>query len=160
FEHKGLLRGRSERIVHDAGASSFLYPFLAEREDDLESVVADVRDSILQKAEQAGALRVQTLRDGEPALRAAARELRERLDAGGRVLALGNGGSATDAMDAVADLRLPPHGWPARPGIDLTEDPGILTAIANDVSEEAIFARQVIAHGRPGDALLAFSTSG
>jgi D-sedoheptulose 7-phosphate isomerase len=160
FEHRGLLRGRSERIVHDAGASSFLYPFLAEREDDLESVVADVRDSILQKAEQAGALRVQTLRDGEPALRAAARELRGRLDAGGRVLALGNGGSATDAMDAVADLRLPPHGWPARPAIDLTEDPGILTAIANDVGEEAVFARQVIAHGRPDDALLAFSTSG
>ena len=54
-------------------------------------------------------------------------------DAGGRVLALGNGGSATDAMDAVADLRFPPAGWPSRAAIDLTEDPGILTAIANDV---------------------------
>jgi D-sedoheptulose 7-phosphate isomerase len=160
FEHKGLLRGRSERVVHDTGASSFLYPFLAQQEDDLEAVVADVQSSILEKATQAGALRVQTLRDGELELRAVARSLRERLDAGGRVLALGNGGSATDAMDAVADLRAPPRGWPARAGIDLTEDTGILTAIANDVGEESIFARQVIAHARPDDALLAFSTSG
>jgi D-sedoheptulose 7-phosphate isomerase len=160
FEHRGLLRGRHRRVAHDAGAASFLYPFLAEREDDLEAVVADVRGSILAKAEQAGALRVQTLHEGEPTLRAAARELRRRLDGGGRVLALGNGGSATDAMDAVADLRSPPPDWPARAALDLTADPGVLTAIANDVGTEAIFARQLIAHGRPGDALLAFSTSG
>ena len=38
FEHRGLLEGRSERRVHDAGASSFLYPFLDEREDDLDAV--------------------------------------------------------------------------------------------------------------------------
>jgi D-sedoheptulose 7-phosphate isomerase len=63
-------------------------------------------------------------------------------------------------MDAVADLRDPPHRWPARPAIDLTEDPAILTAIANDIGVEAIFARQIIAHGRAGDVLLAQSTSG
>ena len=76
------------------------------------------------------------------------------------MLALGNGGSATDAMDAVADLRAAPCGWAARRAIDLTEDPSILTAIGNDVGVEAIFRRQVIAHGRDGDILLAFSTSG
>ena len=53
--------------------------------------------------------------------------------------------------------REPDAGWPA---IDLTEDASILTAIANDIGTEAIFSRQVIAHGRPGDALLALSTSG
>src|SRR4030095_10219903 len=47
-----------------------------------------------------------------------------------------------------------------RPAIDLTADPAILTAIANDFGVEAIFARQVIAYGRPGGALLALSTSG
>ncbi|HEV7528850.1 MAG TPA: SIS domain-containing protein [Solirubrobacteraceae bacterium] len=160
FEHRGLLEGRSERVVHDTGASSFLYPFLGEQEHDLESVVADVRASVLDKAAEAGELRAQTLRDGERGLADAASALRSRLDAGGRILALGNGGSATDAMDAVADLRFPPAAWPSRAGIDLTEDPGILTAIANDVGEESIFSRQVIAHGRPQDALLAFSTSG
>ena len=56
------------------------------------------------------------------------------------MLALGNGGSATDATDFVADLARAGHA-----AIDLSADPAILTAIANDVGVEAIFARQVIA---------------
>jgi D-sedoheptulose 7-phosphate isomerase len=162
FEHRGLLAGRDARETHDAGASSFLYPFLAERESDLDAVLADVRASIGAKADETAALRAQTVHDGGVALHAAAAVLRARLDAGGTLLALGNGGSATDAMDAVADLRTPPAGrsWPARRALDLTADPAILTAIANDVGTEAIFARQVIAYGGPGDALLALSTSG
>jgi D-sedoheptulose 7-phosphate isomerase len=161
FDHRGLLEGRSARPTHDAGASSFLYPFLAEREDDLEAVVADVRGSVLAKAEEVGALRAQTLTDNRGELIAAAAELRRALDAGGRLLALGNGGSATDAMDVVADFRRPPDPrWHSRRALDLTEDAAILTAIANDIGTEAIFARQVIAHGRDGDALLAISTSG
>ena len=36
FDHRGLLAGRDRRPTHDAGASSFLYPFLAEQEDELE----------------------------------------------------------------------------------------------------------------------------
>jgi D-sedoheptulose 7-phosphate isomerase len=160
LEHRGLLAGRSERIVHDTGASSFLYPFLAEQEHDVESVIADVRASALQKAAEAGELRAQTLRDGEAQLREAALALRARLHGGGRLLVLGNGGSATDAMDAVADMRAPPTPWRSRAALDLTEDPAILTAIANDVGVESIFSRQVIAHGRERDVLLAFSTSG
>jgi D-sedoheptulose 7-phosphate isomerase len=155
FEHRGLLEGRDGETTHDAGASSFLYPFLAEREDDLQAVVEDVRRSVLMKADEAGALRTQTLRDGADALNAAAAELRPALAAGARVLALGNGGSATDAMDAVADLRALGHR-----ALDLTEDAAILTAIANDVGVEALFARQVIAHARAGDTVLTFSTSG
>ena len=137
--------------VHDTGAASFLYPFLGERETDLEAVVADVRRSILMKAEEIGELRAQTLTEGRETLLAAAEALR----GAGRVLALGNGGSATDATDLVADLQRA-----GRAAIDLTADPAILTAIANDVGVEAIFARQVIAYGRAGDALLALSTSG
>jgi D-sedoheptulose 7-phosphate isomerase len=151
FEH----RGGSAR---GTGASSFLYPFLGERETDLDAVLADVRASVLAKAEEIGALRAQTLREGD--LAPAASAMRNRLDAGGRVLALGNGGSATDAMDAVADLAHPPHGWPARRALDLTDDTGVITAVANDIGAEAIFARQVIAHGRAQDVLLTFSTSG
>jgi D-sedoheptulose 7-phosphate isomerase len=63
-------------------------------------------------------------------------------------------------MDAVADFRDPPQGWPARRAIDLTEDTAILTAVANDVGPAAIFQRQVIAYAAEGDALLALSTSG
>jgi D-sedoheptulose 7-phosphate isomerase len=151
FEHRGLLEGRTEQRAHDVGASSFLYPFLGERETDEDAVLEDVRRSILMKAEEIGALREQTLGEGRATLLAAADALR----GAGRALALGNGGSATDATDVVADLQAGGH-----PAIDLTADPAILTAIANDVGVEAIFARQVIAYGRPGDVLLALSTSG
>jgi D-sedoheptulose 7-phosphate isomerase len=155
FEHRGLLEGRTERPRHDAGASSFLYPFLDERESDLEAVLEDVRRSVLMKADEIGALREQTLTDNESVLEHAANALRSSFEHGGKLLALGNGGSATDAMDVVADLRAR-----GRPAIDLTEDPGILTAIANDIGVEAIFSRQVIAYGATGDVVLALSTSG
>ncbi len=160
FDHRGLLQGREARDVHDSGAASFLYPFLAESETDLDGVLEDVRASVLLKADEIAGLRSQTLRDGTETLAAAAATLRACFDAGGRLLALGNGGSATDAMDAVADTRKPPGAFPARPALDLTEDSAILTAVANDIGTDAIFTRQVIAHGRPGDVLLAFSTSG
>ncbi len=160
FEHRGLLEGRDAREGHDSGASAFLYPFLAEQEHDLEAVVADVRRSVVMKAAEIAALRAQTLAENREALLAAAAAIRASTDAGGTVLALGNGGSATDAMDAVADLRAAPQGWPSRRALDLSEDPAILTAIANDVGVEAVFARQVIAYGRPGDVALSFSTSG
>jgi D-sedoheptulose 7-phosphate isomerase len=161
FEHRGLLEGRRAGPVHDSGASSFLYPFLSESESDLEGVIADVRSSMLLKAREVGELREQTLGEGREVLTAAAAELRERFEAGGKVLALGNGGSATDAMDLVADLRYPPDpAWRPRPAIDLTEDTAIITAVANDVGTEVIFQRQVIAYGRGGDVLVALSTSG
>jgi D-sedoheptulose 7-phosphate isomerase len=160
FEHRGLLAGRTPEPTHDAGAAGFLYPFLAEQEHDLEAVLADVRRSVRAKSDEVAALRTLTLRDNGGNLRAAATAIRSCLDAGGRVLAIGNGGSATDAMDAVADLRDPPHGWPRQRALDLTDDTAIITAVANDIGAEAIFARQVIAHGGPGDVLLSFSTSG
>jgi D-sedoheptulose 7-phosphate isomerase len=162
FEHPGLLEGRTRQRTHDVGASSFLYPFLDEREHDLDAVLDDVAASATMKGEDVATLRGQTLADGLPALRAAAADLQAAFGAGGRLLALGNGGSATDAMDVVADFAGPPAqtGWPARPAIDLTADTAILTAIANDIGTEAIFARQVIAYGREGDVLLALSTSG
>jgi D-sedoheptulose 7-phosphate isomerase len=156
FEHRGLLEGRAAGAVHDTGASSFLYPFLAESEHDLEAVIEDVRGSVLMKAEDVARLREQTLSEGRDALVGAAAAVRRS----GTLLALGNGGSATDAMDVVADFRSAPKGWPARRAVDLTEDAAILTALANDIGPAAIFQRQVIAYGREGDALLALSTSG
>ena len=151
LDHRDRTTGR------DSGASSFLYPFLGTQDHDLDAVFADVRASALAKAREVDELRTQTLTEGRDELVGAAAALRDRLDAGGTVLALGNGGSATDAMDAVADLRAGP---PPRRALDLTADPAIITAIANDIGTEAIFSRQVIAYGRAGDALLALSTSG
>jgi D-sedoheptulose 7-phosphate isomerase len=155
FEHRGLLEGRSDRRSHDSGASSFLYPFLAEQETDLDAVIDDVRRSVLMKSAEIGELRAQTLDENRGELVAAADAMRQSFAGGGRTLALGNGGSATDAMDVAADLRAT-----GRSCIDLTEDAAILTAVANDIGTAAIFARQVIAHGRTGDVLIALSTSG
>lgn len=166
LDHRGLLEGRSAGPLHDAGPSSFLYPFLAESDRDLEGVRADVRASVEMKAADSSRLRSRILTEERPALLAAARALRTTFDGGGTVLAIGNGGSASDAMDWVADLRDPPAGadgrarWPARPALDLTADPAVITAIANDVGAGEVFARQVAAYGRKGDALVAFSTSG
>lgn len=161
FDHRGLLEGRATGPTHDSGASSFLYPFLSEGERDLDSVLADVRGSVSMKAEEVGYLRTQTLEENAGTLVAAARALRSGLESGGRLLAFGNGGSATDAMDVVADFRSPLSGaWPARRAIDLTEDTAIITAVANDIGVEEIFQRQLIAHGREADVALALSTSG
>ena len=162
FEHRGLLDGRTERRGHDAGASSFLYPFLSESETDLDGVLADVRESVGMKARETEQLREQTVRDGAEALAAAARALRDVFERGGTLFALGNGGSATDAMDIVADLSRPLPGGIGAPrrALDLSADPAIVTAIANDIGPQAVFARQLIAYGGVGDALIAFSTSG
>ena len=143
-----------------AGASTFLYPFLDEHSGSLDDVAEDVRRSVLMKSNEIGELRRHTLEGGREALEGAAATVREALDAGGKVLAFGNGGSATDAMDAVADFREAPQGWPHRRALDLTSDSAILTALANDIGAEVLFQRQVIAYGREGDVALAISTSG
>ena len=153
FEHLGT-------SAAGAGASGFLYPFLDEQERDLEGVIADVEASVLMKAREVTALREQTLGEGRDELAAAAVSVRDALDRGGTVLAFGNGGSATDAEDVVADFRAAPQGWPSRPALDLTADPAILTALANDIGPEVVFSRQLIAYGRQGDVALALSTSG
>jgi len=80
---------------------------------------------------------------------------------GGKVLACGNGGSASDAQHFAAELvgRFERE----RPGLAalaLTTDTSILTAIGNDYSFDVVFAKQVQAIGAPGDVLLAMTTSG
>jgi D-sedoheptulose 7-phosphate isomerase len=143
-----------------AGASSFLYPFLGEEQGDVGAVLGDVAASVVMKAQEVGELRAQTLFEGGSEVLAAASSLRAAFEAGGKVLAFGNGGSATDAMDAVADFRAAPQGWPPRRALDLTEDSAILTALANDIGTEVLFQRQIIAYGERGDVALALSTSG
>ena len=91
----------------------------------------------------------------------AAKHLAEKLGQGQKILACGNGGSAADAQHFAAELvnRFEVE----RPGlaaVALTTDGAALTSIANDAAFDQVFARQVRALGRPGDVLLAISTSG
>ena len=149
-----------DRSSSGGGASSFLYPFLSATGPDVEAVVADVCGSVLMKADEAARLRERTILESREEIVAAVAALRSVFAGGGRLFAFGNGGSATDAMDVVADFRSAPQGWAPRPAVDLTEDGAILTAIANDIGPHAVFQRQLIAHGRTGDAALALTTSG
>lgn len=79
----------------------------------------------------------------------------------GKILACGNGGSAGDAQHFAAELvgRFEAERQELA-AIALTTDSSILTAVANDYNFEVVFAKQVRALGRPGDVLLAISTSG
>ena len=88
-------------------------------------------------------------------------DLAEILLAGGRLLAAGNGGSAAQAQHLTSEL-VGRYGVdrPALSAIALHAETSSLTAIANDFGLEEAFARQVRAHGRPGDVLVALSTSG
>jgi D-sedoheptulose 7-phosphate isomerase len=89
------------------------------------------------------------------------RELAWHLGQGGRLLVAGNGGSAAEAQHLAAELvgRLREERAPLS-AIALTPDSAAVTAIANDYGFEEVFARQVRAHGRPGDVLIVLSTSG
>ena len=96
-----------------------------------------------------------------PAIARAGEALAEALRRGHKVLACGNGGSAADCQHFAAELvgRFERE-RPGLPAIALTVDTSALTAIANDYSYDAVFAKQVEALGREGDFLLALSTSG
>jgi D-sedoheptulose 7-phosphate isomerase len=92
---------------------------------------------------------------------AAAELLASTLKGGGKILLFGNGGSAADAQHLAAEfvnrflIERPPLA-----ALALTTDTSILTSIANDYDFLEVFAKQVRALGRPGDAALGLSTSG
>ncbi len=83
------------------------------------------------------------------------------LEAGGKLFFCGNGGSAADAQHLAAEyvVRLEKQRRPL-PAIALTTDTSVLSACANDMGYERVFARQVEALGGPGDLLVLHSTSG
>jgi D-sedoheptulose 7-phosphate isomerase len=152
FEHRE--RG------HDVGASAFLYPFLGQQAQSLDDAEAAVRESICQKAGELNTRREEFAARESAPLAAAAWAIHARLQAGGRLLTFGNGGSATDANDFALDCVSPPPGLTPLPAISLAFEPAMLTALANDIGVEALFSRQLIAHARPEDVVVAFSTSG
>jgi D-sedoheptulose 7-phosphate isomerase len=90
-----------------------------------------------------------------------AKHLADVLGAGGRLLACGNGGSAAEAQHLTAELvgRFKDERQPLS-AIALHAETSALTALVNDYGIEEMFARGVRAHGRPGDVLVALSTSG
>jgi D-sedoheptulose 7-phosphate isomerase len=111
---------------------------------------------------------LRALADGARQLEPAAATIRDWAEhlaqvfcAGGMVLACGNGGSAAEAQHLTGELvgRFR-HERPSLPAIALCADSAATTAIVNDYGSEEMFARQVRGFGRPGDVLVALSTSG
>ncbi len=138
---------------------SFLYPMLEEKHADPSALLADLARSAHAKA-------VESSRTVHAALAASAGALDRAADAmaaafadGGRLFCFGNGGSATDAA-GLAALFVSPTTGRALPSRSLVADTAVLTALANDIGVDVLFARQLLAHGRPGDIALGLSTSG
>jgi glycosyltransferase involved in cell wall biosynthesis/phosphoheptose isomerase len=119
-------------------------------------LVPSAREHLAALGEATGALELEAER-----LDRWGSELADRLLDGGRLLACGNGGSAAQAQHLTAEL-VGRYQSERRPlsAICLHGDSSSLTAITNDYGPEEAFARQVLAHGREGDVLIALSTSG
>jgi D-sedoheptulose 7-phosphate isomerase len=158
-----------------AGSVESLYPFLYADQTEVsagsagttlvDSVLEQIRASTVAKTEEILDLRRAVRdRDGDRLL-ACARQLAGRFAAGGRLLAFGNGGSATDAQQLVTMFLDPagparPHPPRALPAIGLASDPSVLTALSNDVGVDVVFARQLAAFGRAAEIAVGLSTSG
>lgn len=96
-----------------------------------------------------------------PAVEAAGDEIRRAIKGGHKLLTVGNGGSAADALHLAEELvgRFDKERV-SLPAIALCADPTLLTCIGNDYGFDQIYSRQIDGIGRPGDILVIFSTSG
>lgn len=139
--------------------SSFLYPMLDGGEPDASTLLADLARSAQAKAVESAETRARSLSDLATTLDAAALAMADAFAAGARLFCFGNGGSATDAAGLCA-LFAAPAGRRGLPARSLVGDVAVITALANDVGVEVVFARQLLAHGRAGDIALGLSTSG
>jgi len=118
-------------------------------------------DDIRRLAAESAALKERFFREQAAVLLQVGDAMARCLLSGGRVLAFGNGGSAADAQHLASELvgRFQRE----RPGLSalaLAADPSVMTALSNDMGFEAVFRRQVEAHGRAGDVAVGISTSG
>lgn len=96
-----------------------------------------------------------------PQVKAVANEMRATMQRGGKILIMGNGGSAADSQHIAAEIvgryKKERRGMPA---IALTTDTSILTSVGNDYGYDYIFARQIEALCRPEDLVIGITTSG
>jgi D-sedoheptulose 7-phosphate isomerase len=118
-------------------------------------------DDITRELHESATLKVHVAETQGAIIQAMIECIWESMQQGGKLLICGNGGSAADAQHLATEcmVRLEAERTPL-PAIALTTDTSLLTAAGNDYGFETIFARQVAGLGRPGDVLMAISTSG
>ncbi|MCU1457028.1 MAG: putative sedoheptulose 7-phosphate isomerase [Actinomycetia bacterium] len=150
---------RARESTRAAEPTGFLYPFIDAEERDAGSLLAELAGSARRKIAESQAVRRDALRACAAMIDAAATAMCSSFLAGGRLFTFGNGGSATDARLVTSRFLDPPSGR-ALPSICLDDDRAVITALANDVGFDVVFARQLRAHARRGDIALGLSTSG
>jgi D-sedoheptulose 7-phosphate isomerase len=118
-------------------------------------------EGILRKARESAALKVAFVERYAGAIAACVGALAERFERGGRLLAMGNGGSACDAQHVAVEFQHPiVEKRRALPALALTADSALLTAVGNDADFSDVFVRQIELLARPEDAVLGISSSG
>jgi len=160
-----------ERPARPASGADALYPFLAGGELTWAAgsvagrrvqslpIERDMRQSTIEKAREIAALRARVLGEQQERLARCACAMARRFRSGSRLFAFGNGGSATDAQSVASLFLCPPWGQPLA-ALALPSAVAIVTALANDVGFEVVYARQIEAIGRDGDVAVGLSTSG
>ena len=138
-----------------------LYPFLHGRRQDDAALKAALIESVRQKTLEHRAALDEFFASNREAMVAAAETIAGVYRAGGRMFAMGNGGSSCDAAHFSVEFLHPiTAGRVALPAINLTADVAMTSAVGNDVGFTHIFTRQIIALGCANDGLIGFSTSG
>ena len=146
-------------MAHDALQS--LYPFLHGMKQDAGKLERALLDAVRMKAEDSVATKRAFFERNGANVVAMAHAVAAIYQRGGRLLAMGNGGSSCDAAHIAVEFLHPiTAGRPALTAVNLVADTAMLTAVGNDVGIDHIFVRQVIAQGRAGDGLIGVSTSG
>ncbi len=138
-----------------------LYPFLHGRAKDPAREHAALLESVRRKSGDSLAAKERFYREQAEALVACARALAGVYAGGGRMFAMGNGGSSCDAAHFCVEFQHPvTAGRPALPAMNLVMDSAMCSAVANDLGVRHVYARQLEAHARAGDGVIGFSTSG
>ena len=138
-----------------------LYPFLSGEAKDPAHERAALCESVAAKAAHSVDTKREFFANNQDVLIAAAQALADIYQHEGRVFTMGNGGSSCDASHFAVEFQHPvTAGRPSLPAMNLTMDMAMISAVANDLGVDHIFVRQLGAHGRSGDGLVGFSTSG
>ena len=118
-------------------------------------------EGILRKAQESAALKVAFVQTHARQITACVDALVERFGRGGRLLVMGNGGSACDAQHVAVEFQHPiVEKRRALPALALSADAALLSAVGNDADFSQVFAQQIDLLARPEDAVLGISSSG
>jgi D-sedoheptulose 7-phosphate isomerase len=147
--------------VADNPALQSLYPFLHGAQQDAARLDEALLESVRQKALDSLAVKEAFFSRNAAQVVETARAIATTYENGGKLFAIGNGGSSCDAAHIAVEFLHPvTAGRPALSAVNLVADTAMMTAVGNDVGFAHIFVRQLIAQARRGDALVGISTSG